>query len=139
MLAAVCVAVQLACWARISPRANSQPDRGCVRPVVTSGWVRVIRDPAELPACAFTVEATGALQPLNAPACQRFAFVLTLPAKHPGAVFGKQPLPPVAELIAEGAQGSRMPTSCLVVQDRMTINHPADGTPLGPRGLASTT
>ncbi len=67
--------------------------------------VRVIRTAGELAACEIAVEAAGPLrQPLNGPACQRFALVLTLPAKHPGAIFADHPLRPVPELIEERAQ-----------------------------------
>ena len=64
--------------------------------------VRVVRDARELPFCDVAVEAAGpAREPLLDAACRRFAFVLPLPARHPGAVFADQPLPLVAELLEE--------------------------------------
>ena len=63
------------------------------------GWAR---EPAHLAGCDLAVEAAGPrIQPLAGAACERFAYLLTLPAKNPGAVFADQPLPPVPELAAE--------------------------------------
>ncbi|MGH9263530.1 MAG: glycosyltransferase family 39 protein [Acidimicrobiales bacterium] len=64
--------------------------------------VRVIRTVPELPTCEMAVEAAGPTkEPLMGPACDRFAYVLALPARHRGAVFADQPLAPVAEHEAE--------------------------------------
>ena len=69
--------------------------------------VRVIRTPEELPTCEVAVEAAGPTpEPLMDPACRRYAWVLTLPARNLGAVFADQPLPSVPEL----PDGDWMPT-----------------------------
>lgn len=57
---------------------------------------------SELHDCDVAVEAAGPKpQPLLGAACDRFAYVLTLPARHPGAVFADRPLPLVREHVAE--------------------------------------
>ena len=66
--------------------------------------VRVVRTRAELATCAIAVEAAGPMkEPLLGAACERFAHVRALPARHRGAIFADEPLPPVAELPATGA------------------------------------
>lgn len=60
--------------------------------------VRVIRAVPELPTCEIAVEAAGPTkEPLMGPACDRFAYVLPLPARHGGALFADQPQAPVPE------------------------------------------
>ena len=62
----------------------------------------------ELPACEVAVEAAGPKPQVLLPAaCERFAHVLVLPAKHPGAVFADQPLPLTPEFLAEAPRDAR--------------------------------
>ena len=69
--------------------------------------VRIVRTAAELWTCQVAVEAAGPTpEPLMAPACRRFAWVLTLPARNLGAVFADRPLPPVPELLTESDDGA---------------------------------
>jgi hypothetical protein len=131
-LAAACVAVQLAALgpnlvrsevpnriaAAFVRASQDHGSRVCALGRTRAGLlayvddVRVIRTPAELATCDVAVEAAGPLeQPLERPACERFAFVLTLPARHPGAVFADRPVPAVAELLDDGGYESAwMPT-----------------------------
>jgi hypothetical protein len=61
----------------------------------------VLWDFTRLPECEVAVEAAGPKpQPLVGAACDRFAYVLILPARHPGAIFDR-PMPLVPEFVAE--------------------------------------
>lgn len=58
-----------------------------------AGELPVVWNPQELAACQVAIEAAGpSRQPLTGAACDRFPYVLSLPARYPGALFADKPV-----------------------------------------------